>query len=339
MAKHIIFHNCSTELKPKVRNHWQKKQRRIEKLLTTFPEDQRHLRLSVKKEKRGWQAQAVLSLPTGTLVARTEPYLQNYQQALEIVTDKLVDEIRRHKEKLRRDALYRRKNRQQRDFATVVPLLTQDREQNDRANFFELLRPVLKNLRNHAQREIVFAQVEGKLKPGELTVSELFDETIVRAWEGFNQKMPERPLEWLSQILHSILDEYERKTIPTVSLEEVIPLEDPRYEGITGWIQENEPFWGEQETLTLEDLLPGYEATEPWYQLTFAEQERWLLRCLNNLSPEQRKAFVLYSLEGWSEDEIAMLQERSLKTVGNDIKAARQYLEEQLQQTFSSSNF
>lgn len=335
MTEHIIFYDCSETEKAKIRDYWQRKKPRVEKLLKTFPADLWHLRLTINNGKQGWQAQAVLSLPTGTLIARTKPYQKNYQQAIEVLVDQLVSEIRRHKEKLHRDEVYRRKNRQASDFAAAAPFLTEDKQQNLQTDFFELLRPVLKSLRNSAQREIIFAQLQGKLNPGELTVSDLFDEMIVRAWEQFSQEIPQQPWErWLTQIMHEIIDEYKQKHIPTIPLEEVIPPEDPRYEAVEGWVQENEPFWQDLEPLTIEDLVPGYEATEPWYQLTLAEQERWLYRYLNTLPPEKRRAFMLYALEGWEVEEIALLQKRSPEEVQADIQSAQQYLEEQLKQAF-----
>lgn len=100
MADHLIFHECTPPTKEAIQNYWQKKQQRFEKLLVHFPEDQRNLRLTIRRCPERYEAHAVLTLPTGTLVAETNSHGRDYLEALDIVADRLVEEIRRHKDHL-----------------------------------------------------------------------------------------------------------------------------------------------------------------------------------------------------------------------------------------------
>lgn len=100
MAEHLIFHDCSQGTKQAIGEYWGKKMERLERLLTTFPEDQRHLRLTMRfHQPERYEAQAVLSLPTGTLVAQSEG--RDAHEVTDLVVDRLAEEIRRHKGVLR----------------------------------------------------------------------------------------------------------------------------------------------------------------------------------------------------------------------------------------------
>lgn len=340
MVQHLIFHNCPDTVKEGIRDYWSRKQPRIARLLQTFPEEQRHLRLMVDRNPDGYQARAVLMLPTQVLVAQSKTRQDVYQAAIDEAVDILAEEIRRHKNKLRRDRTHRKKQQQQTDFATALELLEQDIRQQRREFFFDLLRPVLRNLRNHARRELVFAQLEGKVSPDEMTVSDLLDEAILRAWEGFEQRPPQQPLDqWISGLMHEIIDEREAKAIPAISLETEISEDDPRFRVASGWILDNEPFWGDLESLTLEDILPHHEVEEPWEAYSLDEKEQWLFAQLSKLPKLQRRALMLYLLEGWEVEEIAMLQQRSVTEVRADIEAAQTFLKDQLwQQIYQRQN-
>lgn len=188
-------------------------------------------------------------------------------------------------------------------------------------------------MRNHARRELIFAQLDGKLAPNEMTVSDLLDEAIVRAWERFERRPSQQPLDqWIGGLMHEILDELETKEIPAISLEATIAEDDPCFQVASGWILENEPFWGSLDPLTLEDILPQHEVEEPWDAYSIGEKERWLFAQLAKLPQLQRRALMLYLLEGWEIEEIAMLQQRTPEAVRADIEAAQAVLKDQLWQ-------
>ncbi len=96
MAEHVIFRDCSNGIKKDIGEYWDRKRARLERLLVHFPDDQRHLHLTVQRQDLGYSAHAVLRLPTGTLVA--EAPAQEHRAALDIVADRLAEEIRRHKD-------------------------------------------------------------------------------------------------------------------------------------------------------------------------------------------------------------------------------------------------
>src|SRR5258708_29152454 len=105
MAEHLIFHDCPTGIKAEVREHWARCAQRIERRLKRFPEDQRHLRLSVRRRPPMFEVHSVLLLPSGALAA--EGTAERPEEALDIVTDRLIQEINKHKEHLRHEHTYK----------------------------------------------------------------------------------------------------------------------------------------------------------------------------------------------------------------------------------------
>jgi ribosomal subunit interface protein len=103
MADHVVFHDCPVNVKDAIQLYWEKKQKRLEKLLIHFPDDQRNVCLSVRRHPDRFEAHAVIRLPTGSLVAQADSHSRDYQEALDLVAARLAEEIRRHKQFLRRD--------------------------------------------------------------------------------------------------------------------------------------------------------------------------------------------------------------------------------------------
>jgi DNA-directed RNA polymerase specialized sigma24 family protein/ribosome-associated translation inhibitor RaiA len=346
MARDIRIRECSTGVSEDVASYWEQKLPRIERLLTRFAADQRQLRLSFACGETGYTALARLVLPTGTLLVRIDPPAPEHRAAIDQLVDKLTAEIRRHKERLRHEDVHHRRRRRERDFAAAEPHLTLLHRERDRDAFFDVLQLLLRNLRDHARRELLIAQLEGDIPPGELTVSDLLDEVLLRAWDEWNDRPRHQPLDrWLVRLLHEILDERgfkppderDQSNAPAaaakqpVSLYERLREDDPRYEAENGWAIENNPYWPWVEPLTLDEVLPAEEATEPWQQLTAAEQRCLILDELNSFPREQRRAFTLHVLEGWDIVDIAMVQGRAADEVWADIEAVRRALRERLE--------
>ncbi len=68
----------------------------------------------------------------------------------------------------------------------------------------------------------------------------------------------------------------------------------------------------------------------PSDQLETKERSQELEEMLSRLNPEQRAAFVLLEVEGYSGEEIARLQKVPLNTVWARIYTARKKLQQQL---------
>lgn len=339
MPEHLVFRDFpdDQELKKRARELWERRWKKMERLLESFAPDQRHLRVVFSQNqhhKRLFEVRAVLMLPTGTLVADAEAYQPKLIDAVDRVADQLEREIIRHKGLLRHDYLYRRKRRRQEDLAGIRPMLEAHHRKEERAQFMELLRPALRNIEADARRELLLAQLEGAIRPKELTVSDLLDAVAARAWDRFRDRPAAKPLErWLIQILYEVIDEKRGESSPAVSIHDKVPKDDPHFRADAGRIEKNEPFWDQVEPLLLEQVLPNEAIAEPLEQLATEEQQRLILAQLASYPREKRRAFTLHVLEGWEIDDIAEIQRRSPEQVRSDIEAVRQGLRERLQQS------
>jgi ribosome-associated translation inhibitor RaiA len=204
MSSHLVFNGCSDTVKAGLETYWAKKLPRLQKLLVPYRTDLQEIRLTVychqQNPQRSWyEARAAIHLPTGTLAAEADD--EDPQVVLDRVTDTLATEIKRHKERVRKDYIFKRKSRQRADLNAAGPLFQGSAEAGRREDFFRLLR----FLRNHARHELKILELEGTLHRGEVTVDDLLDEVLVRAWERFKDRPRHLTLDvWLTGVLHEI---------------------------------------------------------------------------------------------------------------------------------------
>jgi RNA polymerase sigma factor (sigma-70 family) len=208
MEADILIQVCPASVLSDVLSYQEEKMARIEQLLQEYPEDQRHVRFSFGCIDAGYVARAVLMIPTATLLACTPAPTHDHRAAIDQVVDQLDAELRRHKRQLRGDAVACRRRRRDRDFAAAEPHLKSLHAGRDQEGFFDMLHPLMRELREHARRELIIAQLEGDIAPGQMTVGDLLDEVLLRAWERWNKRPASRPLDrWLVGLLHEVLDE------------------------------------------------------------------------------------------------------------------------------------
>lgn len=328
MSEHMIFQNCSPWQKDTIRSYWSQKLSRVERLLQHFPEDQRELRLMIRRNHDRFDVRAVLLLPTGTLVAEGSSQMDN--DAIDTVVDTLTREVRRHRKLIRHDDSYRRKRHQHDMFRHAAVLLESNISKPDQETFFEMLRPLMDRLSGHIQHELAVAQMQGRITRREMTVEDIRDEVVLRAWTQLEEKDPTEPMElWLTRLLHDVLDE-QIPDRPAVSIDREMDEPDVPPEEDTAAVTENEPLWEELPVVRLNDILPDHNAGEPWQELDIQDQMQWVLKQLSALPHAQRRAFTLHLLDGWDPDEIAMIQGRSAAEVREDIRAVQQLLRSRL---------
>jgi RNA polymerase sigma factor (sigma-70 family) len=341
MSSHLVFNGCDDAVKARLEPYWAKKLQKLQKLLVPYRTDLQEIDLTVychqQSPQREWyEARIAIHLPTGTLAAQAND--KDPRVTLNRATDTIISEIKRHKERVRHDYLFKRKSRHRADLSAAGPLLQRDVEGGRREDFFRLLRPQIRFLSDHARRELRILEPEGLLHRREVTVADLLDEVVTRAWQQFADRPRNVPLDlWLTNLLHETLEQLvKQEPRPHVSLEEkseqalpseVPPMEAKQEKLEKEWWDELSPF---EQTVLLEDLVPDAEETEAWDELEGEEQRNQLLSLLGELPATQRQAFLLHALENYDTAEMAMLQDRPESQVKADIEAARQTLRDRL---------
>src|SRR5688572_20954621 len=91
----------------------------IEHILEDLPADQRQLRFSFDRRDDGYVARAMLTLPTGNLIAQTDAPVADHRSAVDQVVNKLAAEVQDHQRRMRREGPESRRQRRERDFAAA----------------------------------------------------------------------------------------------------------------------------------------------------------------------------------------------------------------------------
>ncbi len=124
MSSHLVLSGVDDAVKARLEKYWEKKLPRLQKLLVPYRTDLQEIRLTVSRHRRNphgqwYEGRAVIHLPTGTLAAEAND--KDPHVVLDLITDALVTEIKRHKERVRRDYLFKRKARNRADLSAPVP--------------------------------------------------------------------------------------------------------------------------------------------------------------------------------------------------------------------------
>lgn len=335
MEIHWVFNDCDAE-KSRARAYWEKKLPRIERLLKRFRDDLCEMQLTLTRHANSdpWELRAILQLPTGTIVA--DERRAELEEAIDKVVDHLVENLRRHKQRVRKDYVYRRRRLNREAVSAAGPYLSRDVEANRRQAFFQLLQPLMPSVYDYARRALRILEIEGSVPHNELTARDLVDDVLVRAWDQYADRPPKMDLDvWLIGLLRERIAEIASDRV-TVRLGE--PAAEPSEEPLTPDEDVGEiDFWLERifrshEPVTLEDLVPDWEASDQLGELDEAAMQQCLETALARLPRDQREALLLHGIEGFEIGEIAMIQDRSEEAVEQAIQEARAALVEAFSQ-------
>ncbi len=334
MKTHWRFHDCD-QYKDQARDYWEKKARRLERLLSNYHPEFRRLSLVLYEHpsRNQFELRAVLHLPTGTLIAEeTRP---SVREAIDTIADELARQIRRHKSQVRKDYVYRRRRERRRNLSAAGPYLEHDAKTLRKEAFFALLRPHLDHVYEYARRELAIMEGEDILPKGQWTPADLVDDVLIRAWEEFSDRPQREALDvWLIELLHQRLDEWSKgdREFSLAGLDELIRESDAEEKDLD---PDDLEFWWKHvaepvDPLSWEDLLPDEEWSSAWEELSAEEQEQRLIRHLSNLPATLRHAILLHDAYGFELSEVARIVDRSESQVRADLEEARDQLRRSL---------
>lgn len=142
---------------------------------------------------------------------------------------------------------------------------------------------------------------------------DLLQETILKAWRGFDSYMPGRPfLNWLLRIMQRAYLDLKRRENPIRKAESLNSMISPSD--------------GEVQELPIADDAPN-----PEEELFYQEWTTQLHIALNELPEVYREAIALCDLEQMSYGEIADIQNTTIGTVRSRIHRGRKLLRDLIQ--------
>jgi DNA-directed RNA polymerase specialized sigma24 family protein len=307
-------------------------QQRLEHLWETIraPLDERlkrrpgnRVQLEIAADRNGdgtdWSFDAALFLPTDALAAhaatgRPEAGLQ--QIATELAGGLEASPLGQPRD---RDGAALR-----RSFRTIAPALERFSRDRHGAAFLAFLRPLVRSLADYVRHELRLLVRERALPPAQVTATDVLDEALVRAWEGFDRRPSGLALDvWVVRLIDENLDEFARGAAhESIERRMPLPVDEPHSSWDDTWVARA----GEPETIGFAELLPGRPGIDVWDRLDGETRQAALAELLGQLSRAQRQALIFHAVEGYDPAEIADFQDRPVDDVLEDIATARQIL-------------
>ncbi len=332
MREHFAFQDVPEPVKGVIEDYFHRKETRLGRLLRHYSGDSVRLRLVVhgpRSPRNQWEVRAVLGLPMATMVA--ESTSQSFiEPALDEVAETLWRELREHRFRTRKEHILRKKSRRQLDLEEFTGRMKADVERKRRDAFISLLQPGLGFLASQARREIKVLETEGQIPKNSVTYQDIVADALLLAWERFSDRPMSMPLDaWLARLVHETLEREVREargrageeTPPSAAPAPVEGEEEFDVETLVGEAPPPEP-------ITWEDLFPDERMIEPLRKLDIDEERELILASLAGIPPRDRVAFSLRELEGYDDEEISLIQNRSVDEVRAAVESVRQRLRE-----------
>jgi len=217
------------------------------------------------------------------------------------------------------------------------------REQRHREMFFSLIGQHVKNLYHFVRHQLRHFEAVGELMPGELTVDDVVDAVLLRAYGEFVKHPPERKIRsWLIGLAREHLAS-EVKRLRTwrerteARTEADIP-DTPPAEWVTRLGEEILEFHEPDEDLKLEDVLPDLNVSTPEEHAEVVEMRLCVSSALAGMPKEWRRALLLRYVDGLAGAELARALGRSVPESERLLEHARQHLRQRLIEAGCSVN-
>jgi len=315
-------------------------QRQTEKLakrLQVFRPDLVHLHGVVSPSSTNGGSTAValnLRLPSGQMAVQcTSPTAIG---AVKTCFHDLVLQLNTHKDLLRNRHRLRRLSKQlpavpfEQTVAAVTPngapaqgatLASRDIDQ--------YVATELPRLNRFIDRELRYRQATGNLEPGLVTREEVVDEAIAMALGGEEQRPDTVSIErWLYGLALKAISAVATRNGDEGSM---VHLEiSAGHQNVSGTDEAYLQFHQPDDKLSQEDILPNRSISTPEAVALSDEFIDQVEKALTGAAPEQREAFTLFAIEGFTVEEIADVSRRDPSEVKKSIKAARELVDHKL---------
>jgi RNA polymerase sigma factor (sigma-70 family) len=331
MNVHVSYKSFKTpDLEKEINQHVEKLRRRLQ----VFRPELVHLHAAIEQNsaREGVAVSLNLRLPSGQMAASalgTTPIA-----AMKAAFDDLREQVTKHKDMLRNQHKWAHPRRAGRGrtqpqvpfeetLAAVKPATVSpdDISSYVNANLYRLNRFV--------DRELRYRLSNGQLEPGQVTREEVINEAIAAALSDGVEKPERLALEpWLYRLAMRAIDEL---AMNNSAREGEVPLEQSRRrQNVTGSDEPQLQFHQPDETMLQQEAIPDRGIATPEEVAASDEMITLVEAALLGARREDREAFLLYAVEGFTPEEIAAISDRSVDQVRTSVTAAREHLRKAL---------
>lgn len=302
---------------------------KLQKRLQVFRPDMVSIIGSVSEHpKTGFVVAVTLRLPSGQLAARETA--DTAVGAIKLCFDSLKEQLSKHMDHLRAEWKWPRRRRVERTreepqvpFEETLAAVQPDLVSNQDISVW--LNANLEKWKRFVERELRFRSNSGQLSLQQITVEEVIDEAIASALDGRTEKPEKVTLEpWLYFLSRAAID---RLSQQARGQERQVGLDSSvRGEVASGSDEAMLQFHHPDEMLTNEDLIADGRAATPEEIAASDEVVAMVELALRNARHEDREAFILFTMEGFTVQEIAVIGGRKPEEVRASIASAREQL-------------
>jgi RNA polymerase sigma factor (sigma-70 family) len=325
MNVHISYKVRKTPDIEKEINHQSDK---LRKRLQVFRPELIHLKGIIEENspREGTIVSLNLRLPSGQLAVQNAN--TNATTAVKSAFDDLLQQITKHKDLLRSSHKWRRRRAPtngrepgvpfEQTLAAVQPTMISPDDVRSYVN------ANLNRLERYVEREILFRQASEQLPEDSVTTREVVDEVIVCALSDGDK--PERvSLEpWLYRLALRAINDLANTTN---EFTERVHLEDSaRKRNVRASDEPELQFHQPDETLSEESVIADRRVATPEQAFYSDEMNTLVESAMSGMSPAEREAFVLYGIEGFSMEEVAIIVDRKPEEVMASVSAARAHM-------------
>jgi RNA polymerase sigma factor (sigma-70 family) len=256
----------------------------------------------------------------------------NATSAVKLAFESLTEQLKKHKAHLRDFHSYVHRRGPWREEVGTVPfeqtfaaVKPQAISSSDVSGYLDANLP---RLQRYVQRQLSYRESQGQLAPEQLTVDDVVSEAISNAL-GEHDDPPERmKLEpWLYRLATQAIDRLSSPNPEEYRVEQPSSenQEDSR-NGRNAVVEFNEP------NLRISDdyAVPDQASNNPEELAARRELIALVENTLRTAGPNEREAFILFTVEGFTLREIADITNRSVDQVRTSIHSAREHLQRAL---------
>ena len=267
-----------------------------------------------------------LRLPTGQLAALERGV--TITSVVKTAFADLTEQLKKHKQLLRNQHSWPRRNSQRGPAVETVPfehtIAVVAPKPVSPADISGYLDANLPRLKRFVEREVADREREGRLRQDEVSVDDVVSEAIASALDEHHDKPERMRLEsWLYRLALLAIE----KLSASGTGDDHVSLERKR---VRKAVEPAAEFAELEESAFAENAVIDSGAQTPEDLAARNELIELVQRSLRDAGRDQREAFILYTIEGFTIGEIADITSHSAQQVRSDIRSAREHLQRAL---------
>src|SRR5436189_4516059 len=326
MNVHISYKDQKTPDIEKEINHLVEK---LRKRLQVFRPELVHLKGGIEQNsaREGTTVSLNLRLPSGQMAVQESAF--SATAAIKAAFGDLLQQLTKHKDLLRSSHKWPRWRRgadtrpAQVAFEDTVASVQAPTVSSDDIRSY--VNANLVRLERFVERELYFRETAEQLLPDFVNKEEVIDEVIARALGDGGEKPERLALEpWLYRLAIRSIDDLSTSSQESLSS---VPLEESvRKRNVRASDEPELQFHQPDETFTEETVIPDRRTATP-EDIAYSDEMVTLIQfALDGTSRADREVFILYTIEGFSVDEIVAITDRKPDEISSSIAATREHL-------------